>query len=89
VGEKMWQLSEGKQVICVTHLPQIAAMADSHFEISKSTDHGETFTAVTKLDGDGRTREIARLTGGDRITETTLKSAAEQISAAEQFKKAK
>ncbi len=87
VGEKLCKLSAEKQVICVTHLPQIAAMADAHFEILKRVEGGGTFTQVTKLDENGRIREIARLTGGDNITETTLKSAAEQVEAAEEYKR--
>ena len=87
VGEKISRLSRQKQVICVTHLPQIAAHADGHFHIEKSERDGRTFTAVTKLDGPGRVREIARLHGGDNITETTLASAREQLDAAEAYRK--
>lgn len=86
VAEKLWKLSDGKQVICVTHLPQIAAMADTHFSISKSSDDGYTYAAVTRLDRKGRKDELARLTGGDVVTETSLKSAEEQLGAAEKFK---
>jgi DNA repair protein RecN (Recombination protein N) len=86
VGEKLSQLARRRQVLCVTHLPQIAAMADTHFEIQKSVSGGRTFTSVTKLDFDGRKREIARLSGGEHVTETTLTSAAEQLEAAEAWK---
>lgn len=88
VGEKLYSVSKGKQVMCVTHLPQIAAMADSHFVISKEERQGRTFTQVRLLDTEGRKRELARLHGGDNITATTLASAQEQLSAAEKFKKA-
>ena len=88
VGEKLYSVSRGKQVMCVTHLPQIAAMADSHFVISKEERQGRTFTQVRALDTEGRKRELARLHGGDNITATTLASAQEQLSAAEKFKKA-
>ncbi len=88
VGEKLYSVSKGKQVMCVTHLPQIAAMADSHFVISKEERQGRTFTQVRALDTEGRKRELARLHGGDNITPTTLASAQEQLSAAEEFKKA-
>ena len=88
VGEKLYSVSKGKQVMCVTHLPQIAAMADSHFVISKEERQGRTFTQVRPLDTEGRKRELARLHGGDNITATTLASAQEQLSAAEKFKKA-
>lgn len=87
VGEKLARLSRRKQVICVTHLPQIAAIADTHFRIQKSERGGRTFTAVTPLDRDGRVCELARLHGGENITETTLKSAAEQLDAADRYKK--
>jgi len=87
VGEKLAELSRTKQVLCVTHLPQIAAMADTHFLIEKAERDGRTFTSVTKLDRAGRAHELARLHGGENITETTLKSAEEQLEAAESFKK--
>ena len=88
VGEKLAQLSGARQVICVTHLPQIAAMADAHFCIRKSESGGRTYTEITPLDEDGRLHELARLHGGENITETTLRSASEQLLAAESFKKA-
>jgi len=86
VGEKLAKLALNRQVLCVTHLPQIAVMADTHFEIEKSVSGGRTFTSVTRLDADGRKKEIARLNGGENITITTLTSAAEQLSAAEEYK---
>ena len=88
VGEKLYCVSRGKQVMCVTHLPQIAAMADSHFVISKEERSGRTYTEVRPLDVEGRKRELARLHGGNNITATTLASAQEQLSAAEMYKKA-
>ncbi len=87
VGEKLSRLSRRKQVICVTHLPQIAAMADTHFHIEKTEKGGRTYTAVVPLDRDGRKRELARLHGGEHITETTLASAEEQLAAADIYKK--
>jgi len=86
VGEKLANLSRHKQVFCVTHLPQIAAMADTHFLIEKAASGGRTRTSVTELDREGRISEIARLHGGDNITETTRSSAAEQLDAAESWK---
>jgi len=86
VGEKLFSVSAGKQVLCVTHLPQIAAMADSHFVIAKQERGGRTYTEVTPLDREGRRRELARLYGGDNVTEITLAGAEEQLSAAEHFK---
>ncbi len=79
VAEKLHAVSVGKQVLCVTHLPQIAAMADTHFLISKAEQDGRTYTSVTPLDAAGRREEIARLIGGARITETTRKSAEEML----------
>ena len=86
VGEKLAKLAVNRQVLCVTHLPQIAVMADTHFEIEKNVSGGRTFTSVTRLDADGRKKEIARLNGGENITITTLTSAAEQLAAAEEYK---
>ena len=86
VGEKLCAVSRGKQVLCVTHLPQIAAMADSHYLIAKQERGGRTYTEVTPLDREGQSRELARLHGGDNITLITLASAEEQLSAAERFK---
>ena len=86
VAEKLAAISRIKQVICVTHLPQISVMADTHFSIVKSEDQGRTSTQVTKLDESGREREIARLIGGDNITETTISAAREQLVTAREFK---
>lgn len=86
VGEKMSDLSRGKQVLCITHLPQIAALADSHDKIEKAERGGKTFTVVKELDRQGRRMELARLYGGDVITETTLAGAEEQLAAADKYK---
>ena len=86
VGEKLATLARRRQVLCVTHLPQIAVMADAHFEIKKSVTSGRTFTHIDTLDAEGRKKEIARLSGGENITITTLTSAAEQLAAAEAWK---
>ena len=80
VAEKLRSVSRSKQVLCVTHLPQIAAAADVHLLIAKSERQGRTYTQVTQLDRAGRTREIARIIGGAEITETTLRSAEEMLS---------
>ena len=87
VGEKMALLAKNKQLLCITHLPQIAALADTHFAIEKAEKDGRTYTSVRELDNDGRASEIARLHGGENITATTLSSAKEQLKAAENFKK--
>ena len=87
VGEKLSKLAQQRQVLCVTHLPQIAVMADAHFEVRKSAEAGRTYTYVGKLTFEGRKKEIARLSGGENITGTTLTSAAEQLDAAEKYKR--
>ena len=79
VAVKLRQVSAGKQVLCVTHLPQIAALADAHLLVSKAERGGRTYTSVRKLDQDGRIGEISRIIGGSVITETTRKSAAEML----------
>ena len=89
VGEKLSDLSRYKQVLCITHLPQIAAIADNHNVVKKSERSGKTYTEVSELDRQGRCRELARLHGGDNITELTLASAEEQIEAAEKYKSAR
>ena len=86
VGEKLYSVSKGKQVMCVTHLPQIAAMADSHYLIAKEERGGRTYTDVTRLSLDGRCRELARLHGGDHVTDITLASAKEQLRGADEIK---
>ena len=79
VAEKLLSVARNKQVLCVTHLPQIAAMGDTHMLIAKSERDGRTYTTVTPLDLNGRMQEVARIIGGAQITETTLKSAAEML----------
>lgn len=79
VAEKLRRVAEGRQVLCVTHLPQIAALAEHHLLIEKSERQGRTYTEVRPLDRTGRVQELARLIGGSVITETTLQSAAEML----------
>ena len=79
VAEKLKSVARTKQVLCVTHLPQLAAMGDTHLLIAKGERDGRTYTTVTPLDLDGRKRELARIIGGANITETTLKSAEEML----------
>ena len=79
VAEKLRSVAAHKQVLCVTHLPQLAALANTHLLIAKSERDGRTYTTVTPLDLDGRKRELARIIGGTNITETTLKSAEEML----------
>ena len=80
VAEKLKSVAKHKQVLCVTHLPQLAALADTHLLIAKAERDGRTYTTVTPLDIEGRKRELARIIGGANITETTLKSAEERLS---------
>ena len=79
VAEKLRSVAIHKQVLCVTHLPQLAALANTHLLIAKSERDGRTYTSVTPLDIEGRKRELARIIGGTNITETTLKSAEEML----------
>ena len=79
VAEKLRAVAQHKQVLCVTHLPQLAALAETHMLIAKSEREGRTYTTVIPLDIEGRKRELARIIGGTNITETTLKSAEEML----------
>lgn len=87
VAEKLWTVSACKQVICVSHLSQIAAMADEHYYIEKSVRDDRTYTQVTPLDFDGRINELARITGGSNITEMTRNNARDLLNNAERCKK--
>ena len=87
VAEKMARISRKKQVLCVTHLPQLAAMADTHFAVEKGETNGRTYTRVKELERAERRAELARLTGGSRITDTMLQGAEELLVAADEFKK--
>ncbi len=79
VAEKLKSVATNKQVLCVTHLPQLAALASTHFLIDKHEKNGRTYTTVTPLNLEGRKQELARIIGGSAITETTLKSAEEML----------
>jgi DNA repair protein RecN (Recombination protein N) len=87
VAEKMSRVARSKQVLCVTHLPQIAAMADIHFSVEKGERNGRTFTDVERLGKERRKEELARLTGGERVTASLLQSAEELLDAAQSYKK--
>ena len=87
VAEKMAQVAQHKQVLCVTHLPQIAAMADTHFAVSKGERGGRTYTALERLDRTRRREELARLIGGVSVTPALLGSAEELLAQAEQIRK--
>jgi len=79
VGRKLAQLARHHQVICITHLPQIAKFADQHYSISKQVSKGRTRTVITPLNKKDRYREIARMLGGEKITQTTLEHAKEML----------
>ena len=79
VAEKLRNVAKNKQVLCVTHLPQLAALANTHLLIAKEEREGRTYTTVEPLNMEGRKRELARIIGGATITETTLKSAEEML----------
>ena len=87
VSEKLAYIAAGHQVICITHLPQIAAMADAHFEISKAAEDGSTSTAIRKLNREQMVAELARLLGGARITDAVYDNAREMKELAEAAKK--
>ena len=88
VAKKLAVLSRNHQVLCVTHLPQIAAMADKNFFISKNAENGQTLTAVKELEGDGVIEEIARLSGGKDISRSAESNAKEMKKWSEDFKSA-
>lgn len=80
VGRLLRDLGKRHQVLCVTHLPQVAARGRQHFEVRKATEGGETISHITALDSDGRVEEIARMLGGLTITDTTRRHAMEMLA---------
>ena len=86
VGEKLAEMSKYKQLICITHLPQIAAFADDHYYIEKNVENERTFTSISNLDYEDREKEIARLISGKIITEKTLEHSHEMIELAKKTK---
>ena len=87
VAEKMARISRKKQVLCVTHLPQLAAMADTHFSVEKGESDGRTFTRVQQLTRKERQQELARLTGGAHVSKVMLTGAEELLAEADNFRK--
>ena len=79
VGRKLKVLSDSHQTICITHLPQIAKMAESHFSVIKAREGGRSVTKAFLLDDEGRKRELAKLLGGEEITDITFKHAEELL----------
>jgi len=81
VGKKLKELARTNQVLCVTHLPQIATFADHHFLIEKTEKAGRTRTSVRNITGAERTEEVARMLSGAKVTESSLKHAEQMIKA--------
>ena len=86
VSEKLSEISRNHQVICITHLPQIASMSDSHYLIEKTVTDGKTTTAIAELTEEKSVEELARMLGGESITETVLSNAREMKEMAQQQK---
>lgn len=82
IGEKLRQTAQGRQVICITHTAQIAALADEHLLIRKEEADGRTFTRITPLEGEGRVAELARMISGDRVIDLALANAREMLALA-------
>ena len=85
IGIKLKEVSKNRQVLCVTHLAQIAAFADNHFLISKSESDNKTYTKVESLDNDGRIHELARIIGGIEKSQLSLDTASEMIENAKKY----
>jgi DNA repair protein RecN (Recombination protein N) len=80
VGQKLKALGRAQQVLCVTHLPQIAAFADQHLAVEKHEKDGRTHTRIRVLDDEARKQEVARMLSGAKVTETSLQHAAQMIA---------
>lgn len=89
IGEKLWQLSRDHQVLCVTHLPQVAAYGDTHYVVSKQVIEGRTATTVAPVDGSAREDELALMLGGPRAGEATYEGARELLEAAQEWRRAR
>lgn len=83
VGEKMFEVSSKHQVLCITHLPQIAALSDCHYFVSKKVEDGKTYTEIRTLDKYEKIKEIAKMTSGDEVSDVTLENASEMVAFAE------
>lgn len=87
VGEKLARIAGDRQVLCVTHLPQVAAMGDNHFLIAKEAEEGRTVTRVTRLDDAGRAEELARMIGGAEVSAATMAAARDMLQLADSQKR--
>ena len=83
IGKKLKEASRGRQIICVTHLAQVAAFADNHLLIKKNVQDGRIFTGLYPLDREQRIAELARISGGEQISENMLKTAGEMLDMAQ------
>jgi len=88
VGQKLYEISRGRQVLCITHLPQIACLADHHYRISKHEDAERTYTKVELLPEEGRKEELSRLISGIHVTAASMKGAADLLEQARAYKQA-
>ena len=82
IAEKIRALSKKRQILCITHLAQIAGMANTHYLVKKESDDNHTYTSVIRLDNDARKYELARIIGGVKITDLTLQAAQEMLELA-------
>ncbi len=89
MAEKLALISKEGQVLCITHLAQIAAFADRHIRILKETEGGRTSTRLSVLDHDGKIQELVRMTAGEHMTKAAAANAEVLLDAAEAFKKAR
>ena len=87
VARRIASLAVSRQILCVTHLTQIAAMADTHFFIEKGEKDGRSYTSVTKLDTDARAGELARISAGESVTPAALEAAREMLAQCETYKR--
>lgn len=86
VGEKMYQVSLGRQVLCITHLPQIAILSDHHYFVSKKVENGKTFTKIELLSIEEKINQVASMLGGRAVTEATLENVREMLRFSEKKK---
>jgi DNA repair protein RecN (Recombination protein N) len=84
VGRKLTEISSSHQVLCITHLPQIACFGTQHLSVQKQAKKGRTLTSVSQLDSEGRVSELSRMLGGMKISDATRKHALEMLSGAQQ-----
>ena len=82
VGEKMYQVSVKHQVLCITHLPQIAALSDNHYFVSKKVENGKTFTQIRMLNEEDKVCEIAKMIGGDNLSDVAIDNSREMVKLA-------